>query len=459
MSETTSTPTFTQFSPERIPFQDRVISHLDQLIGSDGVHEFLLSGSVGSSKSILMAHAICKHCIQFPGAKALMGRRALPDLRDTLFNKIAEHLDDEYLIDGVHYKTYERECRIEFPFFRSEIIGRSWADSKFSKLRSLELSAAAIEELTENDKDHAYRELKMRVGRLPHIKQNFIISATNPDSPSHWVYKYFIEPNIHSKHATRHVYYSLTHENPFLPTWYIEQLKKDFDPKMARRMLYGEWIEISQEVVYHSYQADRSFRPYKYKIDPSKPIIMAFDFNIGKGKPMSVVFGQEVADEYHWFKVVAIHGSRTEQIMEECLGLGLLEHDNIYEVYGDATGEHKDTRSLFTDYDIIKKFLSNVRRKNGQPIAWVLNVPRSNPPVRTRHNIVNGYCMNAKGQTRFYVYEGAELLDKGMRLTALKDNGSYIEDDSPEYQHCTTAIGYAIVYKYNLKGLTKIGAF
>jgi PBSX family phage terminase large subunit len=459
MNFQTSTPTFSEFDPRLIPSQDDVIDHLDLITGSKGVHEFLLSGSVGSSKSILMAHVLVKHCLQHPGARALIGRRALPDLRDTLYTKIVEHLDDQYLIEGKHYKLYERECRIDFPLFKSEIIGRSWADKKYSKLRSIELSAAGIEELTENAEDKFYNELKMRVGRLPHIKQNFIISATNPDSPSHWAYQYFIEPNIKQKHPTRHVYYSVTKDNPFLPPWYIEQLQQDFDPKMARRMLHGEWLEINQEVIYHAYRSDLSFRKYKYIVDEKYPIIITFDFNIGKGKPLSVVFGQEINDVYHWFKVVAIHGARTSQALDECAGLGLLDFDTIYEVYGDATGEHKDTRSLSSDYDIIKKFLANYKTPTGRLMRFTFNVPRANPSVRTRHNIVNGYCMNAAGAVRFYVYQDATMLDKGMRLTSLKDNGSYIENDDPEYQHCTTAIGYSIVYKNNLKGITKIGAY
>ena len=412
-----------------------------------------------SAKSILMAHALVKHCMQHSGAKALIGRRALPDLRDTLFTKIAEHLADEHLIDGYHYKLNFRECRVEFPHFGSEIIPRTWADGKFTKLRSLELSAACIEELTENKTDDAFRELKMRVGRLPHIKQNFIMCATNPDSPSHWAYNYFIESNKQQKHPTRHVYYSVTTDNPYLPSWYIEQLKSDLDPKQARRMVYGEWIEIAQDVIYHSYKQDLSFRNYSYKVDSKKNIIVAFDFNIGKGKPMSVVFGQEIDDTYHWFQVVAIEGTRTEQILEECQGLGLLDHDVIYEIYGDATGDRRDTRSLFTDYDIIKKYFSNYKNPKGHFMKWTFNVPQANPSIRTRHNIVNGYCLNSFGKTRFFVYKDAALLDVGMRLTSLKEKGSYIEDDSKEYQHCTTAIGYAIVYKYNLKGLKPIGVF
>ena len=51
---------------------------------------------------------------------------------------------------------------------------------------SLELSFALIEELTENDNEEFngfYKEMRARVGRLPHIKENFICCATNPDAP------------------------------------------------------------------------------------------------------------------------------------------------------------------------------------------------------------------------------------------------------------------------------------
>ena len=42
------------------------------------------------------------------------------------------------------------------------------------------------------------------------------------------------------------------------------------------------------------------------------------------------------------------------------------------------------------------------------------------------------------------IYAGCEDIDKGFRLTKLKKNADYIEDDSFEFQHVTTAIGYYI---------------
>ena len=72
-------------------------------------------------------------------------------------------------------------------------------------------------------------------------------------------------------------------------------------------------------------------------------------------------------------------------------------------------------------------------------------MPRSNPPVRERHNKVNAYLCNANGQHRMFVHKGAPTADKALRLTKLKAGGSYIEDDSKSYQHIGTAIGYALM--------------
>jgi Phage terminase large subunit len=378
-------------------------------------------------------------------ARLLLGRKALPDLKDTIFSKILEHLEGSFQ-EGVDYTVNETQARI---LFRngSEIISRSWSDKKYKKLRSLELSAAIIEELTENnDEDkQAYDEIKMRVGRLPHIRKSFIICATNPDSPAHWVYNYFIG-TPHSD--TRHVYYSVTTDNPFLPESYIRQLKEELDPKMARRMIYGEWIEIEQEVIYYAYSKDRNFTAKEYEIDQRFPIHISWDFNIAENKPLSLVLFQFIDDAFHFFDEVVIHGIRTEDSLDELANRGLLDHKCLYIVNGDATGKHRDTRNIHSDYDIIKKYLSNYRNPSGEAIKFQLEVPTANPAIRSRHNIVNAYCYNELKRVRLYVYKKAKTMDQGMRLTQLKKGGDYVEDDSKPFQHITTAAGYGIYFEH-----------
>src|SRR5690606_32627926 len=111
-------------------------------------------------------------------------------------------------------------------------------------------------------------EAKARVGRLPHVKQNLIIGATNPDSPAHWVARYFIDPEGgRTNHPNRHVFYSRTEENPYLAPSYINGLRKDMDPRRARRMLEGEWLELDSDRVYYSYDANVNYVQGEYLVN------------------------------------------------------------------------------------------------------------------------------------------------------------------------------------------------
>lgn len=435
-----STPTIAQFDPSIIPYQLELIKDIRTKYDySLGTHHVLLSGSIGSAKSTVMAHIIVTHCLLNVGARFLIGRLSMPALRATLFNKILEHIGDD-LKEGEDYWVNQTTATIKFRN-GSEIISRSWSDKKYFKMRSLELSGAAIEEIIENETEDFYNEIKMRIGRLPHIKENLIISATNPGDPSSWQYKTFIEKNS----PTTHVYYSLTEQNPFLPESYIENLKLNLDPKLARRMLFGEWVSITKEVVYHAYDTTKQYlKDTEYTIRPSVPIWLSWDFNIGEGKPLSVVAAQYINDTVHIFKEWVIEGMRTQDSVEEIEASGLFEKAISFIVTGDAAGKHRDTRSKGSDYDIIKKYLANTV-VNGRPLSFETRIGLSNPPVRLRHNTVNAYCKNVNGDIRLYVYKGCKTVDEGLRLTNLKKNGNYIEDDSKYYQHITTAIGYMLM--------------
>lgn len=454
-----STPSFSEFYPH-IPYQRDVIN--DVFFNFDyslGVHEVLLSGSVGSAKTLLMAHCGLRHAFENIGAVVLIGRQGMPDLRDTIYAKILEHLIGSVKPDGTQFKEgtdfgfADGRCQIWLSN-RSQFIARSWADKRFKRLGSLDVSAACIEELTENGADHwpFYAYLKTRVGRLPHIRKSWIMCATNPDGPAHPAYDYFeiaqrMAKNQRDTTPTKHVYFSSTRDNPFLPPTYADNLERDLDPKLKLRLVDGLWVEITTEVVYHAYDS-HNFRSADYDLDPLKPIYISFDFNIGQGKPMSACLSQvEIRAKrpvFHFYAAVLVEGADTEDLVEEMIGRGLLDAPTDYVIHGDATGGSRSTKSKTTDYDIIRKRLSSHRHLDGTACTFEIDVPRSNPPVRTRHNTVNAYCRNARGERGLFVYRGAKDLDKGFRLTALKRGGQYIEDDSKPWQHVTTAAGYHI---------------
>ena len=433
------TPSVTQFDPTIIPWQYQVVYDIDNKFNYDsGVQEILCSGSVGSAKSLLAAHIVVKHVLKYPKSRALVGRLSMPSLKETAVQTILDHIEGD-LVEGVHYSFNKSIGKFIFKN-GSEIICKSWQDKKFLKFRSLKLSIAWIEEGTENDETYfrAYEEIYNRLGRLPHVKENILITTTNPSGPSHPLYKRLIVTD----NPDRHVYYSRTDLNPFLPKWYITNLLDSLDPKMAQRLVYGKWVEVDQEQIYYNYERDRNYRNYKYKFDFRYPVDLMFDFNIAAGKPMSAAIGQYINNEFHVAKTYIVEGARTLDIMEEMEADGVFEFPATFRIFGDAAGKANDTRTKSTDYSIIKKFMSNYERKDQTRVKFEYCVPLSNPPIRTRHNIMNGLFKSAAGNVSFYVYQSAKDADEGLRLTKLKQGASYIEDDSYRLQHVTTALGY-----------------
>lgn len=449
-----STPPLHEFVP--LPQQLDVIRAIRK--GYDyklGTHEVLLSGSVGSAKSLTLAHLVATHALFNEGAKVGIGRLALPQLKATLCLKIREHLFGT----GVDYKYHETTGNFDLPN-GSKIVATSWADGNMAKLGSTEFSAFAIEELTESKDSRAYDVILQRVNRLPHIKEPWVVSATNPDSPSAWPYKRLIladSPKVH-------VFYSDTFSNPYLPREYIDGLLERLDPKMAQRMIYGQWVELDQDRIYYAYSREKNFINQHYTVNESWPVRMAFDFNIGAGKPLSLVFGQydQINDVWHWYNQVIVDGQRTLDSLEEARDRGLLNHHH-FKIHADASGRNKDTRGSQSDIDLIEKFMSNHTFQD-RKVRVDIEVPKANPKIRDRHNLVNSYWLNAKGQNRMFVYKDAPTVDEGFRLTHLKNGGSFLEDDSERWQHCTTAVGYALNWvnlmkSYQTGGASNIGGF
>jgi hypothetical protein len=423
------------FNPKDIPYQIKVVNLIRRDWDySKGNPEILLSGSYGSAKSILMAHLAVTHCLFNPKARVLLARKALPDLKDTIFKEIIEHIEED-LVEGDDYRVNNQAAKIIFKN-GSEIISRSWSDKKYNKGRSLKISFLVFEELTENNEEdkQAFMTMKARLRRLTHVKENVLIAATNPDDPTHWVYKYFFDKSK----DTRFVFKSVTTDNPFLDPIYIQQLKDDLDPLSAKRYIYGEWVSLYKDRVYYNYDPDRNFINKDYVVNKAFPIDIMHDFNIGKGKPMSSCVGQNINGVFHVYKVFHVEGSRTLGILEDMMAEGVFIKGMNVRIFGDASGDSNDTRSKLTDYDIIEKFLND----NG--INFEREVPLSNPPIRSRHNKVNATFMSESGKVRYYQYKGTEWLSEGWITTKLSKGSSNIEDDSNPNQHATTAVGYWI---------------
>ena len=279
-----SKPNFSAFIP--FGYQKDCLSYLYNHDYSLYTPEILLSGSVGSAKSVLCAHWAISHCLRWRGARVAISRMGLPDLKKTIYKEIIEHTEDS-LQEKIHYEKWDNTASIRFSN-GSEIIAVSFGDRRWSKVRSLKLSGVIIEEATDYDPEFykegsGFTQFKGRLRRIYRVPENFFLLATNPDEPDHPLYDYFVEGE--KIYESRRVFYSNTEENLYLDPVYIRQLKQDYSPIEADRYLRGKWISIRGKGLYSAYDENKNFRS-DYRINENLPVRLAFDFNIAENKPM-----------------------------------------------------------------------------------------------------------------------------------------------------------------------------
>lgn len=462
----TSIPKFDEFDPTQVRFQHQIIYDVKNTFNYDlGTQIVLFSGAVGSGKTVTACHLIWLHALENPGADIGIGRKDLKRLKSTLLKPLLQHAPSNWKI-GVDFKYNKSEHKITLPN-NSTITCFSWADGDLERFKGEQYSMFVMDEATETDEE-VFTAIKSRIGRLTHIKEKLFILLTNPDEPDHWINKNIINKSMYIDGQLKnrdhdlyndsfHTYYSLTYQNKYVERSYILSLIKSNHKKWIERNLEGKWVSFGGSGVYFAYSEDNHFRAIDYKVDLNYPIHISWDFNVAVGKPMSVCFFQYIKDEFHFFEESIIQGSNTSKTLEDIFSRGLLDHKTKYIINGDAAGWHKGSATEgYSDYDIIDKFLKDLRIKG---INYSINVPLTNPEVKTRHNTLNSYLMNGLNQARIFVYKKCPTLNEGFKLTKLKDGGKYIEDDSKAYQHVTTAAGYGIMSSISTKSTVEVLRF
>ena len=466
-----SVPAYHEFKP--LDWQYRVIYDVEKSYDySVGPQMVLLSGTVGSAKSVLGAWLGCHHAVTNPNTNIVLGRLTLPDLKKTLFSDVLEMLSGSFQ-EGRDFVANRTTGHISLAN-GTNFIPTTWVDKRYkSKFRSLRISMMLLEEAVESDSNYwgFFDEALSRLGRVPHVKKNLFVAMTNPDEPSHPVYKFWQDKCTHrykgywTNKKDRHVYYSSIADNPYLPEFYEGSLRDKYDEQMAQRMLDGKWLYIGKDRCYYAYRPDIHVVK-KLEVDKKLDLCLCFDFNIAKDKPMSSCLMQfnrgsnDAVPNDRRFKVldeVCIEGMRTLNALEVWADRGYFDmpHNPRISVYGDAAGNHRSTAALRTDYEIIRHFIENYERKDGQKIRVRMRIQRRNPGLRERHNVVNSQLKNADGIVRVAIDKRCKNVMTGLSSTRLKDVTTYIEDQSTDGQDMASAISYGIWYctRYELKQL------
>lgn len=223
-------------------------------------------------------------------------------------------------------------------------------------------------------------------------------------------------------------------ESPFLDKLEIEAARKGLDERTFRQE-YEASFETATGRIYYAF--DRKENNINQEYVKDIPLFVTVDFNVS---PMCWVLVQKIKNINYAIEELVRRNTNTEE-MAKLVG-DLYGYDKHYVFYGDYSGTFRSTKSMSTDYDIIRQILPSSEFR-----------VKPNPSVVDRVNAVNSQLCNAKGERRLFINVAkCPELTKDLEQVIWKEGKREIDKSNIERTHSSDAIGYYIDYEYSLKG-------
>lgn len=223
----------------------------------------------------------------------------------------------------------------------------------------------------------------------------------------------------------------------------LEAARLELDERTFQQEYQASFENLATGRVYYAFDRARNVR--SLISSASAPLFWALDFNVN---PMCSVIGQTVGGVVGILDELILPNSNTLAACEEFAArtkkLFPGKHTNVY-VYGDATGEHRNSSASRTDWQIVRDFFG--RYPDRYQVTF--RVPSANPPVKDRINCVNAMLRNHAGQQRLYIDSRCKELIKDFEQVCWKidPNGNSLADvdkSNPMRTHASDAVGYYV---------------
>lgn len=206
--------------------------------------EFLYGGAAGGAKSWTGVAWILFCCLAYPDTRWFIGRESLKSLRESTmktFSKVCK----AYSIPKSEHKYNGQDNFIEFKNgSRIDLLKLQFlpSDEYYERFGSLEYTGGWIEEGGEVNFG-AFDTLKTRVGRQLNDEHKLIPKIFVTCNPKkNWMYSQFYKPSLENRLLPKQIYLpAFVQDNPFIESFYIEQLKSTTDKAKKERLLNGNW--------------------------------------------------------------------------------------------------------------------------------------------------------------------------------------------------------------------------
>lgn len=281
--------------PDLNPVQQRIFASNAKVI--------LAHSEKGSGKTVALLHKAIRHCYEEPNALAIMvtpairtGREGLAfELESLILPQWTEGLglvNTGFRMDPASKDRVVWIGNMHDGWSKLICMSVPYLESIEARVKAMSPSFVFVDELTEYKTREIFTYIGAQLGRRRGVRgpQPFT-AATNPDGPSHWVYKVFFEECVDEETGERDpdfdvIHVPVTDNLSRLPPDYVSHLKKllAHDPYAYQQLIEGKWVDRpSGEALFKHY-----FDPGKHVIgneaggtglmpDPKHPIIVGYD--------------------------------------------------------------------------------------------------------------------------------------------------------------------------------------
>jgi len=395
----------------------QVYPHQNNFVRSKEKYPALVAG-YGSGKTYAFVLKALAELGRNPGKIILLAEPVYPMVRDVLQPTLEEILREVGF--DYTYRASEMKYVVRWKTGHGTLLLRS--AENWRRWAGLNLAGFGIDEASLLKDDGAW---KMGLSRL---RDGYHLTGWTTTTPEgfNWVWNEWANEVKEGYELIQ----ARSTDNKHLPQEFIDSLYENYDEKLIKAYINGEFVNLQFGQTYYSFDRQKNTGEVRY--DQKKEIKIAMDFNID---PFCAVLLQEY-DTYPKIRVfdeIRLSHTGEGDLMTTRMAKHIKsKYSNCrrFTVYPDPAGQARKTSSKFTDHDLLRKegFVVKVKRQAPSVTDSVNSVNNAMKTIKISSNCKN-FILDLERVTN---KEGTREIDKSNKdLTHFSDAFRYYVD----YEH------------------------
>ena len=217
-----------------------------------------------------------------------------------------------------------------------------------------------------------------------------------------------------------------------LPPDVIEDMKRAMSAKQFRQEFEASF-ETASGRIYEDYS---KLNHTQERIQPHEQLMWMHDQNF---TPLSSAIGVRRENRLFLLDEIVLTSATSKQSALEFVEKYKNHQNKHVLIYGDPAGRAGEKHGHASDYTDIEDVLRSNQWR------FTRRIKPAHPAIKDRQNAVRAMICTANGNRRLFINpQTAPWCDKGLSTVQLQKGSTFQEDQTNQYQHITTAIGYCI---------------